>query len=135
MTCMYHKHPTPTSSMCQTNNIFSHSSLQSYSRAVSSQKPSNAIFSACQQLINMDFIPRMSVCKMQTRLNRERLGNNMSRVGWGCGAEISGVECLIRRILLVGFLSLGSVVSAVQSRHHLASWNATEQGVEGSPML
>ena len=59
----------------------------------------------------------------------------MRRAGWGCGAEISGVECLIRRILLVGFLSLGSVVSAVQSRHHLASWNATEQGVEGSLML
>lgn len=84
MTCMYHKHPTPTSSMCQTNTIFSHSSLRSNSRAVSSQKPSNAILSACQQLINMDFIPRMSVCKIHTRLNRERLGNNMSRVGWGC---------------------------------------------------
>lgn len=24
-----------------------------------------------------------------------------------------------------------SLVSTVQSRHHLASWNATEQGVEG----
>lgn len=37
------------------------------------------------------------------------------------------------RVVLVRFLRLlsGSLVSAVQSRHHLASWNATKQGVEG----
>lgn len=55
--------------------------------------------------------------------------------GWRGG--VSWVECLIRRILLVGFLSPGSLVSA-ESRHHLASWNATEQGVEElrqSPVL
>lgn len=45
--------------------------------------------------------------------------------------EVSRVECLIHRILLVGFFPLSSPVSTVESRHHLAIWNATGQGVGG----
>lgn len=51
-----------------------------------------------------------------------RGGGSVGSVGWNVSSRESSSQ---------GFLPLSSVVSTVRSRHHLASWNATEQGVEG----
>lgn len=47
------------------------------------------------------------------------------------GEKSTGWNVSSRESCWWGFSPLSSLVSTRQSRHHLASWNATEQGVGG----
>lgn len=63
-------------------------------------------------------------CLQETdNLKRQR---GATWVRWVGGSNVSS-----RKSCSWGF-SLSSLVSTLQSRHHLASWNATEQGVESA---
>lgn len=91
-------------------------------------KRTDWIFSACQQLINMDFSPShpQQSCMLGCGQTKQGMGIYMSGVdGWLGGAEM---ECLIQGTPARGGFSLGSPVASVQRRRHLASWNATGRG-------
>lgn len=91
-------------------------------------KRTDWIFSACQQLINMDFSPShpQQSCMLGCGQTKQGMGNYMSGVdGWLGGAEM---ECLIQGTPARGGFSLASPVASVQRRRHLASWNATGRG-------
>lgn len=99
-----------------------------YCRTVSPLKPSNGIFRLVNNLSIWPSSPEWLPVRHRQTEQREGYMRRGGPLGWNVSS---------RKSCLQGF-SLSSLVSTVQSRHHLASWNATEQGVEGlreSPML